>query len=562
MRKFTLLVAVILMITFTASWAELYQVIFNAKVYITNTLTPAKKGTKIQVRNAAGLNYTQGDSMAVRNDLGDVTVTALGDDSDPSTPYVSGFHLSEKIYFYISDKLAKTQCETGNDSCDYYRNPKSAYEPTFGIKITIILDTTRPKGSFQGSLQLNNQPAPVGTLLKAYDPTGAVLYGQVIVSAIGTFSIEFTPDDPATPGTKEGPVDGESIMFKINDAVATIVSGSSIFTPGQIKNLNLSVITQQTLCTFIGVTCKLNGASIGATTQIKAYNRWGNLCGDTLGSSMTPGYFLMRINKELGQHDGALNGDTLIVKFNNVQAFPTAFSPSKLMCVEGDNNLIAFLEAQIDTTIDTSFLAMVVKGTIYSLSGSAPHFGLTAYTVNDKVVGRAYADQVGQFRILIGGDNPATPTKIEGCVPSDTIMFKAVLPPDAKPTQVTTPRPLTYTYSDSISGVVLFFLNVGTGETPGLNQTSMRLQPNIPNPFNPTTDLPFQIAENSQVSLNVYNVLGECVRNIYYGQLAGGDYVMSWDGKDQAGTIQPAGVYFVCLDNGRSRQVRKICLMK
>ncbi|MBP7461635.1 MAG: T9SS type A sorting domain-containing protein [Candidatus Delongbacteria bacterium] len=568
MRKLTLLILLTIAFICTSSLAdaELYIVVFNGTAYAKNAQTgatnPVPKGTVIQVRNAAGICFAQGE-YTTPNTLGFFTVTAVGDDTDSSTAYAGGFHMREKIYFYINNKLATVDCPVGNDSCEYYRNPVAPYLMPSFVFVDLMLDTTRANATFQGSIQLNNQPAPSGTVIKVYNQTKTQLYGQTTVSTIGAYSVTLVSDDPATPGIKEGPVESEVLAFTIDDAEAMVVSGSTIFAGGQIIALNLSAVTKQTLCSFIGVTCKLNGALIGPSVQIKAYNRWGNVCGDTLGSSATPGYFVLNINKELGSHDGASNGDTLVVKFNDIQALPTSTSPSKLICVENNINILVFLDAQIDTTIDTSFLPMVIRGNVYALTGPAPAFGLTAYTVNNKLVGRAYADQFGAFRIAIGGDNPSTPDKVEGCAPNDTIMFKAVLPADALPTLVTSPRPLKYTYSaDSISGVLIMFQNLDIDENPTIKSSGMQLLPNVPNPFNPTTELRFQLSEASRITLSVYNVLGEIIRTIHQGTLSAGDYTMSWDGRDQTGTIQPAGIYFVCLNNGISNQVRKICLMK
>ena len=64
-----------------------------------------------------------------------------------------------------------------------------------------------------------------------------------------------------------------------------------------------------------------------------------------------------------------------------------------------------------------------------------------------------------------------------------------------------------------------------------------QLLPNYPNPFNPETWIPFELSQDSKVSVTMYNVVGTPVRTIRVGYLEAGSYVSQskavyWDGKD------------------------------
>lgn len=68
-----------------------------------------------------------------------------------------------------------------------------------------------------------------------------------------------------------------------------------------------------------------------------------------------------------------------------------------------------------------------------------------------------------------------------------------------------------------------------------------------PNPFNPTTSLPFHIPDVRfpvEVTLRIYNVLGEEIRTLIRQRLPGGRYTAIWDGCDGKGRDVPSGVYF------------------
>ena len=52
-----------------------------------------------------------------------------------------------------------------------------------------------------------------------------------------------------------------------------------------------------------------------------------------------------------------------------------------------------------------------------------------------------------------------------------------------------------------------------------------QLLPNYPNPFNPETWIPFELSQDSEVSVTIYNVVGTPVRTIRVGYLEAGSYV-------------------------------------
>jgi hypothetical protein len=66
---------------------------------------------------------------------------------------------------------------------------------------------------------------------------------------------------------------------------------------------------------------------------------------------------------------------------------------------------------------------------------------------------------------------------------------------------------------------------------------------NFPNPFNPATTIPIAVPQIADVSLKIYNILGEEVRTVFVGTLEPGRYFFIWDGKNNSGINVATGMY-------------------
>ena len=95
-----------------------------------------------------------------------------------------------------------------------------------------------------------------------------------------------------------------------------------------------------------------------------------------------------------------------------------------------------------------------------------------------------------------------------------------------------------------------------TGVEEGL-PLSFSLEQNYPNPFNPTTTLRYDLASAANVSLNVYNMQGQLVRQLVNTQQNAGRYELSFSANELA-----SGVYIYHLKAGDFTQTRKMVLMK
>ena len=87
------------------------------------------------------------------------------------------------------------------------------------------------------------------------------------------------------------------------------------------------------------------------------------------------------------------------------------------------------------------------------------------------------------------------------------------------------------------------------------------LGPNYPNPFNPSTLIPYQLAATSPVRLEVFNILGQRVATLVDGQQEAGAYVARWDGTDAVGRAAASGVYFYRLTVAGAHWTGKMVLV-
>jgi hypothetical protein len=97
--------------------------------------------------------------------------------------------------------------------------------------------------------------------------------------------------------------------------------------------------------------------------------------------------------------------------------------------------------------------------------------------------------------------------------------------------------------------------------------TEIHLLQNYPNPFNPETWIPFKLAQDTPVIINIYNAKGQLIRTITLGTRTAGIYTTKdraayWDGRDSLGQKVSSGVYYYTLQAGEFRATRKMVIVK
>ena len=93
------------------------------------------------------------------------------------------------------------------------------------------------------------------------------------------------------------------------------------------------------------------------------------------------------------------------------------------------------------------------------------------------------------------------------------------------------------------------------------------LYQNFPNPFNPETWLPYQLATEAEVSISIYDVDGHLIRTLNLGDQPEGVYITKekaayWDGQDNTGQQVSSGSYFYHLQAGDYSATKKMVILK
>ena len=94
-----------------------------------------------------------------------------------------------------------------------------------------------------------------------------------------------------------------------------------------------------------------------------------------------------------------------------------------------------------------------------------------------------------------------------------------------------------------------------------------KLLQNYPNPFNPETWIPYQLSQDSPVSVSIYDTTGKVIRTLSLGIQSAGYYnsrgqAAYWDGRNALGESVSSGIYFYQLTTPTFQQTRRLVILK
>jgi hypothetical protein len=93
------------------------------------------------------------------------------------------------------------------------------------------------------------------------------------------------------------------------------------------------------------------------------------------------------------------------------------------------------------------------------------------------------------------------------------------------------------------------------------------LYQNYPNPFNPETWIPFELSDEAEVRIQIYDISGRLIRELSLGRLQAGRYTSRdraayWDGRNQNGESVAGGIYYYAIQAAQFRDMRKMIILK
>ncbi len=122
--------------------------------------------------------------------------------------------------------------------------------------------------------------------------------------------------------------------------------------------------------------------------------------------------------------------------------------------------------------------------------------------------------------------------------------------------------------SPTISGGAMFIDDVlfrqqgPTDVAPGTPAASLWLHQNVPNPFNPSTRIAFDLPQADTVDLSIYDVAGRRMATLLRGTVEPGPHAVVWDGKTTNGGTAATGIYRYVLTTSAGKLAHNMVLMK
>ena len=117
------------------------------------------------------------------------------------------------------------------------------------------------------------------------------------------------------------------------------------------------------------------------------------------------------------------------------------------------------------------------------------------------------------------------------------------------------------------SGNVSFNIPITFGAEVSVDKNAITpmefaLEQNYPNPFNPETNISFALAENSNVNISIFNLVGQKVVTLVNQTMDAGVYDVKWNGTNERGASLPTGMYFYEMRTPGYHSVKKLVLVK
>ena len=197
----------------------------------------------------------------------------------------------------------------------------------------------------------------------------------------------------------------------------------------------------------------------------------------------------------------------------------------------------------IDVTINVTDVS---EGTTYTVGDDIDTLP-TGFWIPDKLSGASFTSEGGNITITFNddgyleeGDITYTCDNATGC---------------------------TIVNGEVTQGTIEATTTTNNGAPAGTLPPKSALLPNFPNPFNPETWIPYQLAKDADVTLTIYDMRGVVVRELKLGHQAAGVYTsrsraIHWDGRNHFGEKVATGLYFYTLKADDFTATRKMLIQK
>jgi hypothetical protein len=232
---------------------------------------------------------------------------------------------------------------------------------------------------------------------------------------------------------------------------------------------------------------------------------------------------------------------------NYVNAVSTITMVPNLWLTDDSSGVVVEIENQGDEVWAIQLMQpfKILKGHTYAVTFTAQADEAKEISVD---ISKNYDDYapLHSAKFVVEDLEEYGPFEFEAQADDDNLMFKFVLGGNTIPIEI-----------DAVNCIDKAWTSVENRSQPH----SFELLPNYPNPFNPRTTIDYKIKKAGNVSLSIYNVMGQLVTSLTEFELSG-PHSFVWDGKTSAGIDCPSGLYFYCLVVEEKKLTRKMHLLR
>jgi hypothetical protein len=216
--------------------------------------------------------------------------------------------------------------------------------------------------------------------------------------------------------------------------------------------------------------------------------------------------------------------------------------------VEYNSSVMTFSDVVRGADLPNGF---AITNIIHNLQG-----GTTSPDTDSNVLVQILGSGVNWFT----GDSQSVATFTFNVSPTACGTSVIVFDPACQRTHLSTAQLQTICNPNLVSGELVSD-NCPTDAAPPPSGT-LRLMQNRPNPFNPSTVIPFELSVTGHVSLRVFDLSGRLVRTLLDRVVEDGAHQVPWDGRDAAAQELPTGVYFYKLSTRDADITKRSVLLK
>lgn len=421
---------------------------------------------------------------------------------------------------------------------------------------------------FVASLQNNN--------IACFNSNGSLLWNVPSGGTLRSGPVVATLTNPSQPKIIATTQNGLLIALNADGTPMTnfpVTLGGAFLAPPAVADLtgdgNLEIIAVNASGTLFAVNA-LTGQSItgfpvtltgGSQNAITIANIDADPNPEILVSTSTSGY-LYAIN-----HDGTILFQKTIS--GQIRTSPVVAD------VNNDGVKEVILINQAGTVYVTNGAGLDLPGTPFSIGANVECTPVVARFDNDNYAGIIFGDNSGYLHSVRvnGAESPNFPMYLGGNMKISAALddidrdgdldivvsnFNGYYVVDIKrPAQKIEWACYLGTYNRSGN----IYQSTPNLDPIGIPQTTM-LKGAYPNPFNPTTNIGFSLAEPSDVSIQIYNQKGQMIKSLLAEYRPAGDHSVVWNGTDENGQSMASGIYYFRMQSGKYSSTRKMILMK